>query len=40
MVDGLHIYTWNRMIKPLAVALSGVGKGFREKDNGVNINNI
>jgi hypothetical protein len=27
MVDGLHIHTQNRMMKPLAIALSGAGKG-------------
>jgi hypothetical protein len=29
MADGLHIYTWNRTMKPLAVALSGVWRGCR-----------
>jgi hypothetical protein len=27
MVDGLHIPIWNRAKKPLAIALSGVGRG-------------
>jgi hypothetical protein len=39
MVDGLHIPIWNRTKKPLAVALSGVGKGMRDKDYGDNVNN-
>jgi hypothetical protein len=28
MVDGLHIPIWNRTKKPLAIALSGVGRGL------------
>jgi hypothetical protein len=29
MVDGLHIPIWNRTNKPLAIALSGVGRRLR-----------
>jgi hypothetical protein len=32
MVDGLHIPIWNRTKKPLAIALSGAGKGLRERE--------
>jgi hypothetical protein len=32
MVDGLHIPIWNRTRKPLANALSGVGREFRERN--------
>jgi hypothetical protein len=28
MVDGLQIHICNRMMKPLAIALSGVGRGL------------
>jgi hypothetical protein len=28
MVDGLHIHIQNRTMKPLAIVLSGVGKGL------------
>jgi hypothetical protein len=27
MVYGVHIHTLNRMMKPLAIALSGAGRG-------------
>jgi hypothetical protein len=40
MVDGLHIPTWNRTKKPVAIALSEVGKGLRGRDNGSNVMNI
>jgi hypothetical protein len=40
MVDGLHTPIWNRNKKPLAIALSGVGKGLRGRDNGGNVNNV
>jgi hypothetical protein len=35
MVDGLHILTWNRAVKPPAIDLSGAGRGLRGKDGGV-----
>jgi hypothetical protein len=25
MVDGLHVHTWNKTMKPLAIAVSGAG---------------
>jgi hypothetical protein len=28
MVDGLHIFIQNETMKPLAIALSGVGRGL------------
>jgi hypothetical protein len=40
MVDGLHIPTWKRTKKPLAIAVSGVGKALRGRDDGGNINNV
>jgi hypothetical protein len=40
MVDGLHIRIWNRTRKPLAIALSGVGKGQKGRDKGGNVNNV
>jgi hypothetical protein len=40
MVDGLHIPMRNRTKKPLAIALSGVGRGQRERDNGDNVTNV
>jgi hypothetical protein len=33
MVDGLHIPTWNRTKKPLAIALSGAGRGWGGETN-------
>jgi hypothetical protein len=39
-VDGLHIPVCNRTKKPLAIALSGVGRGLTGRDNGGNVNNI
>jgi hypothetical protein len=30
MVDGINIHIQNRMMKPLPIALSGLGKGLRE----------
>jgi hypothetical protein len=38
--NGLHIPIWNRAKKPLAISLSGVGKGLRGNDNGGNVNNV
>jgi hypothetical protein len=35
MVDVLHIPIWNRITKPLAIALSVVGMGFRGEMMGV-----
>jgi hypothetical protein len=32
MVYGLHMHTWNRMMKPLSTTLSGVGSGLRRGD--------
>jgi hypothetical protein len=40
MVDGHHILIWNRTKKPLAIALSGAGKGLRRRDNGGDVNNV
>jgi hypothetical protein len=38
MVDGLHIR--NRTKKPLAVALSGTGRGFRGRYSGGELINV
>jgi hypothetical protein len=38
MVDRLHIQ--NRTRKPLTIALSGVGRGLRRRDNGVSVTNV
>jgi hypothetical protein len=40
MVDGLHIPIRDRLKKPLAIALSGVGRGLRGRDDGGNVNNV
>jgi hypothetical protein len=40
MVGGLHIPIGNRTKKPLVVGLSGVGRRFRERDDGGNVNNV
>jgi hypothetical protein len=40
MVDGLQIPIWNRTKKPLAIALSGVGRGLKGTDNGGNVNKV
>jgi hypothetical protein len=40
MVDRLQILIWNRTKKPLEIALSGVGKGLRGRDDGVIVNNV
>jgi hypothetical protein len=37
MVDGFHIPVCNRTKKPLAIALSGVGRGLRGRDDGGNV---
>jgi hypothetical protein len=34
MVDGLHTHMGKRIIKPLAVALSGVWRGLEGRDGG------
>jgi hypothetical protein len=39
MVDGLPIPTY-RTKKPLAIALSGVGRGLGRSDDGGNVNNF
>jgi hypothetical protein len=31
---------WNRTKKPLAIALSGVGRGLRGREDGGNVNNV
>jgi hypothetical protein len=33
MVDGLHIPICNRTRKPLAIALSGMGRGLKGRDD-------
>jgi hypothetical protein len=42
MVDGLHTYIGNRIMKLLIIALSGIGKGCREgcKDRGGDLTNV
>jgi hypothetical protein len=40
MVNGLHIAIQNRTKKPLAIALSVVGKRLRGRDDGGNVNNV
>jgi hypothetical protein len=32
MVDGFHIHIQNRMMKPLAIALNGSGKGLMRRE--------
>jgi hypothetical protein len=39
MVDGLHTSICNRTKKPLAIALSGLGRGLMGRDDGDNVNN-
>jgi hypothetical protein len=39
MVDGLHIPIRIRTKKPLAITLSGVGRGLKERYDGSNVNN-
>jgi hypothetical protein len=38
--NGLHIPIWDRTKKLLAIALSGVRRGLRGRDNGDNVNNV
>jgi hypothetical protein len=40
MVDGLHILIWNRTKKPLAIALSGVGRGLKRREDGDDLTNV
>jgi hypothetical protein len=40
MVDGPHTPIWNRTKKPLAIALSGVGRGLMGRDGEGNVNNV
>jgi hypothetical protein len=40
MVDGFHIPVWNRTKKSLAIALDGVEKGLRGRDDEGNVNNV
>jgi hypothetical protein len=40
MIDALHIPIWNRTKKPPAIALSGVGRKLRGRDDGGNVNNV
>jgi hypothetical protein len=40
MVDGLHILKRNRTKKPLAVALSGAGRGLKGRDGRGDLTNI
>jgi hypothetical protein len=40
MVDGLHIPVWNRAKKPLAIALSGMVRGLRGRDDEGNVINV
>jgi hypothetical protein len=39
MIDRFHIQTQNRTMKPLAIALSGAGRGQRG-DGGYDLTNI
>jgi hypothetical protein len=40
MAGRLHIPIGNRTKKPLAIALSGVERGLRWRDEGSNVNNV
>jgi hypothetical protein len=40
MVDGIHVLTRNRAKKHLAMALSGAGRGLRERDGGGDLTNV
>jgi hypothetical protein len=40
MVGGPHIPICNRTRKPLAIALSGVGRGLRGRDDGDDVTNV
>jgi hypothetical protein len=39
-VDGLHIPIWNRAMKLLAIALSGVSRSLRGRDDEGNVTNV
>jgi hypothetical protein len=34
------IYIWNKLKKPLTIAVSGVGRGLRRRDNGGDVTNV
>jgi hypothetical protein len=38
--NGLHSPMWNKAKKPLAIALNGVWRELRGRDNGGNVNNV
>jgi hypothetical protein len=40
IVDGLHIHIQNRTRKPLAIALSGVGRESRGEDGGGDLTKV
>jgi hypothetical protein len=40
MLEGLHIPIRNRTKKPLGIALSGVGRRLRGRDDGGSINSV
>jgi hypothetical protein len=40
VVDGFQTPIWNRTRKPLVIALSGVGRGLRGRDDGGNVTNV
>jgi hypothetical protein len=40
MVDGIQILIWNRTMKPLAIVLSGVGRGWKGRDGGIDLTNV
>jgi hypothetical protein len=40
MVDGLYIPMWNRTEKPLAITLSGAGRGLSRRDDGGDVTNV
>jgi hypothetical protein len=40
MIDGLHIHKGSKMTKPLAIALSGLGRGLWQGDGGGDLTNI
>jgi hypothetical protein len=35
MIGGLHVLIWNRTKKPLSIALSGVGRGLKGREDGM-----
>jgi hypothetical protein len=40
MIDGLHIFTWNRTKKLFAIASSGAGRVLRERKEGGDLTNV